>query len=186
MLLPAGRRRSARDLPVLASFLAGTVGGALTSGMFLWLLSGLGEPVDRRLRIGVLVLVGSFLWAVRHGPLDGHVRLPERRHQISSMVLSGSATRGARRFGFALGTGVRTYVPSGAPYVLAAALLLARPTALTAAVAATGFGAGRALPLLARFARPLPGAGTVVGRTVVDLSSRLAPLSVLAAGVALV
>lgn len=47
-------------------------------------------------------------------------------------------------FGFEMGTGVRTYLPSSAAHVLLAGLLLVGVDAGTFAIAAVGFGAGRA------------------------------------------
>ncbi|MGH9890695.1 MAG: hypothetical protein ACREA0_01665 [bacterium] len=60
------------------------------------------------------------------------------------------AVGAALRFGFELGTGVRTYLSAGAPYVLALALLLADGELLEAIAAGSGFGLGRAAMPLSR------------------------------------
>jgi hypothetical protein len=79
--------------------------------------------------------------------------LPQNSRQIPHEVLAGARPgRGALRFGFELGTGVRTYLSASAPYVVAAALLLAGSGPLAAVLAGVGFGAGRAATPLVRHA----------------------------------
>ena len=56
--------------------------------------------------------------------------------------------RGAYRFGLELGTGLRTYVPSVAPYILVLVVLLTQLTLANALLVAIGFGFGRAIPLM--------------------------------------
>ncbi len=51
---------------------------------------------------------------------------------------------GPFQFGFEMGTGVRTFVPSSAPYVVLAALVLLGPGLAATLAAAAGFGAARA------------------------------------------
>jgi hypothetical protein len=53
-------------------------------------------------------------------------------------------------FGFELGTGLRTFVTSRAPYVVAGVLLLGGLSAIEALAVGTGFGGGRALMALTR------------------------------------
>ena len=65
---------------------------------------------------------------------------------------------------FELGTGVRTYVSSSAPYVVASMLLLSSDGFVAALVAGLGFGVGRATTPLAR----------VISRDGVDWDARLA------------
>jgi hypothetical protein len=57
----------------------------------------------------------------------------------------------ALQFGFELGTGVRTYVPSAMPYVLALGLLLHLVPLLGAVAAGVGFGLGRAAMIWLRY-----------------------------------
>jgi hypothetical protein len=146
VLLPPGRRR-AQDRRVVSAYLAGAVGGALVTALAAWLASGFVEPLPPPVRAGLLVAGALVVWGAKHGPLAGRVRLPEARRQIPMSVFFGGLVRGAARFGFEMGTGMRTYVPSWAPYVLALALVLARPTLGQALLVALGFGLGRALPL---------------------------------------
>jgi hypothetical protein len=79
------------------------------------------------------------------------IRLPQNTRQVPQDVLQRHLLRGAWQFGFELGTGVRTYVSATAPYVLAAAVLLAGGLP-AAALAGLGFGAGRAATPLLRVA----------------------------------
>lgn len=147
MLLPPARRRR-RDRHAAAAYLGGALAGATLTALAAWLLGGFAQPLDEAPRAALLVAGALVVWAAKHGPLAGSLRLPEARRQIPFEVFTGGVVRGAWRFGFEMGTGVRTYVPSWAPYVLVLALLLARPTLGEALAAAAGFGLGRAVPLL--------------------------------------
>lgn len=148
MLLPLGRRRSRFDRRVVGAYLTGAVAGATLTTSFAWLLSGFLQPLTDTARIVVLCTAALFVWAAKDGPLAGRVRLPESRRQIPSAVFTPSLVRGAYRFGLQMGTGMRTYVPSAAPYVLLVALVVARPTLGQALLVAAGFGLGRAIPLM--------------------------------------
>jgi hypothetical protein len=70
--------------------------------------------------------------------------LPENRRLVPQSVFRLGRHLGPLQFGIEMGTGARTYLPSGLPYVAGAAVLLAAsvPAALSAGV---GFGLGRAL-----------------------------------------
>ncbi|MGH3661837.1 MAG: hypothetical protein ACRDTQ_08255, partial [Micromonosporaceae bacterium] len=100
------------------------------------------------------------------------VPLPQNRRQIPQDVLRRGVARGAAQFGFELGTGVRTYVPASAPYVLALAVLLVGQQLHVAVLAGLGFGVGRAAAPLARYAS---GAGEAWD---VRMSARLRVISV--------
>lgn len=76
--------------------------------------------------------------------------LPQNSRQVPRDVFHNGIVRAALRFGFELGTGVRTYLSAGAPYVLALALLLADGELLEAVAAGLGFGLGRAAMPLSR------------------------------------
>jgi hypothetical protein len=104
--------------------------------------------------MALLALGAAFVWACKHGPLAGVITLPEARRQIPAQVFGGSLVRGAHRFGLELGTGMRTYVPSAAPYVLLLFLVVGRPTLAAALLAGVGFGVARAVPLAARLLAP--------------------------------
>ena len=77
------------------------------------------------------------------------VVLPHRRAQVSSSVIASGGDAGALRFGFEMGSGVRTHMPSNLPYLPLVAVLLVStwPAAL---VSGLGFGLGRAAMALGR------------------------------------
>jgi hypothetical protein len=148
VLLPLNQSRSLFDYKILAAYMAGTTSGALLTALVAWVLSGFAEPLSAGLRVVLLVAGAGFIWMCKHGPLARLVTLPESRRQIPAEVFGGSITRGAYRFGFELGTGVRTYVPSAAPYILLLTLMLAHITLANAILVGLGFGLGRAVPLM--------------------------------------
>jgi hypothetical protein len=114
------------------------------------------------LTAAVLVVVGSLVrtplpaparWAVvglmliavllRHiGVL--RFTLPENRRLVPETVFRLGRHLGPLQFGLEMGTGVRTYLPSGLPYVGAVAVLMIASWPL-AVCAGLGFGLGRAL-----------------------------------------
>lgn len=148
MLLPHEGRRSNFDYKILIAYLLGTTSGALLTTLVLWILSGFVEPLGEVVRAVALTAGAVFFVLCKHGPLARFIALPESRRQIPAEVFGGSLVRGAYRFGFELGTGVRTYVPSPAPYILLLAVFLARLTLADALLVGFGFGVGRAFPLM--------------------------------------
>jgi hypothetical protein len=110
----------------------------------------------------VLVVIGSLLraplpaparWAVVGAALIavllrqlGVVRftLPENRRLVPETVFRLGRHLGPLQFGLEMGTGARTYLPSGLPYVAAVAVLMTASVPL-AFCAGVGFGLGRAL-----------------------------------------
>lgn len=148
MLLPLGRRHGRFDDGVVGAYLGGAIIGATLTATFGWLLGGFLEPFPAPARAVLLGAGALYVWAAKHGPLSSRLKLPESRRQIPSAVFAGSLVRGAYRFGLEMGTGIRTYVPSFAPYVLLLALVLARPTLGEALLIAAGFGLGRTIPLM--------------------------------------
>ena len=148
MLLPHEKRRTNFDYKILFAYLLGTTSGALATALVVWVLSGFVEPLGEGLRAAVLIAGAVFVVLCKHGPLAGVISLPEARRQIPAEVFGGSLVRGAYRFGLELGTGVRTYVPSPAPYILLLAVFLARLSLADAVLVGLGFGVGRAFPLM--------------------------------------
>ena len=77
------------------------------------------------------------------------ITLPHRRVQVPSTVIAAGGDAGALRFGFEMGCGMRTHMPSNLPYLpLVAALVVASWVA--ALSAGLGFGLGRAAMALGR------------------------------------
>ncbi|GAB1515096.1 hypothetical protein [Actinophytocola sp. KF-1] len=124
--------------------------GALLSALVLWLVSGLATPVPAPVRHGIVVAVA--VAAVLRDAGLVRFPLPQNARQVPREVLTGDVGRGSLRFGFEMGTGVRTYVSSTVPYVLVVALLLTGPGFVTAVATGAGFGLGRALTPTARYA----------------------------------
>lgn len=128
----------------------GLLAGGVLTATVLWLLSGLAAPIPAAGRDAAVLAVAALAVLRDAGLL--RIPLPQNARQVPQEVLHRSWRRGALTFGFELGTGVRTFLPASAPYVLAAALLLGAPGLATAVLpAGLGFGAGRALaPMLRR------------------------------------
>ena len=133
---------------VAGNYLLGAVSGAAVSAFGLVLLAGLVSPLPETLR-GVLAVCLLSLLCLRAGGvlcLD----LPQRQVQIPRETFNHRPERAAFRFAFELGTGVRTYITTTAPYALAVVLVLSAPATLTqatlaSALAAAGYGLGRSL-----------------------------------------
>ena len=141
---------------VAGSFLAGAWSGALVTSAVLAVVAGLLSPLPSEWRAG-LALSGLALLGLHQARILC-LDLPQRAWQIPREVFEEAPTRAAFRFAFELGTGVRTYITTAAPYGLALVLLLApgadAPTALLGALAAgLGYGLGRAWIVLGQVAR---------------------------------
>jgi hypothetical protein len=111
-------------------------------------LGSLVRPVlPPTVRFGAIAAVALFILAGECGL--HHVVLPHRRTQVPSTVIASGGDAGALRFGFEMGTGVRTHMPSNLPYLPLLAVLLVStwPAAL---ISGLGFGLGRAAMALGR------------------------------------
>jgi hypothetical protein len=122
--------------------------GALVSALVMYVVSGLATPAPEPVRYWVVVAVAA-VGVLRDAEVV-RFPLPQNARQVPQTVLTGDVARGSLRFGFEMGTGVRTYVSSTVPYVLVVALLLTAPELVTAVAAGAGFGLGRALTPTAR------------------------------------
>ncbi|MGH3788290.1 MAG: hypothetical protein ACRDRG_17485 [Pseudonocardiaceae bacterium] len=78
-----------------------------------------------------------------------HIALPHRRAQVPSTVIAAGGDPGALQFGFEMGCGVRTHMPSNLPYLPLMMVLLVASWAAAVAVG-FGFGLGRAATALGR------------------------------------
>ncbi|GAB3891587.1 hypothetical protein GCM10029964_065000 [Kibdelosporangium lantanae] len=117
-------------------------GGAVSATVLVTVGSLLRVPIPPLAR---WLVVGAVLVAVllRQAGVLSFV-LPENRRLVPETVFRLGRVLGPLQFGLEMGTGVRTYLPSGLPYVGAAAVLMTAswPLALCAGL---GFGLGRAL-----------------------------------------
>lgn len=124
----------------------GLAAGGVGTATFAWVISGLFRWVPSRWVATILVAFGALV-VLRDLKIISF-RLPQNSRQVPRDVFQKGVIRAAVRFGFELGTGVRTYLSAGAPYVLALALVLADGGLLMAFAAGVGFGLGRAaMPL---------------------------------------
>jgi hypothetical protein len=159
MLASPGWRGGVGRRSTIAAFTVGAAAGGALSALVLMAIGNLFSliaPVPGPLRVGALLCL-AVLAVLRDLGLV-RIALPENRRLIPHEVFLGHPWRAAAQFGFELGTGVRTYVSSSAPYVLAAALLLLEPPAGTAALAGAAFGLGRSAIVWMRLAAKDPAA----------------------------
>ncbi len=143
MLTSSVWRGPAKQSLVVAIFTIGLVVGGVTSALLLGMLAGVASMIP-----SILVRVGAMSVAVvAVGREMGFIQipLPEYRRLVPKNVFSKGPRRSALQFGFELGTGVRTYVSSTAPYLLAFAIVFELPAPLVALIVGTGFGLGRSL-----------------------------------------
>jgi hypothetical protein len=131
-----------RGTPVLA-FCAGLLGGgALTAIVLIVAGSLLRAPLPPVARWAVVAVALVAVLLRETGVWS--FKLPENRRLVPETVFRLGRHLGPLQFGFEMGTGARTYLPSGLPYVAAVAVALTAsvPAAL---FAGAGFGIGRAL-----------------------------------------
>jgi len=141
---------------VAGGFLGGALLGAMTTGLALAVLAGLLSPAPVAWRAGLALCLLGLLALHQAGILC--LDLPQRAWQIPREVFFEHPVRAAATFAFELGTGVRTYITTAAPYGLAVVLVLAPGSTTTAALlgavgAALGYGLGRAWIVLGQVAR---------------------------------
>jgi len=127
----------------------GTVTGAVLMATAFWVLSGFVPPLSNSVRAAGVVIGAAVVWATKDAALFKRFRLPENQRQIPPEVLFRSGLSGPFQFGFEIGTGVRTYLPTGAPHVVAILLLLSAPTIVEAVVCGASFGVGRGVQQVA-------------------------------------
>ncbi|MFC6087817.1 hypothetical protein [Saccharothrix lopnurensis] len=140
-----------RGPPALA-FRAGLLlGGALSAAVLLVVGSLLRVPLPwwARWALVALALLAVLLRELR----VLRFTLPENRRLVPESVFRLGRLLGPLQFGLEMGTGARTYLPSGLPYAAAVAVLLTASTS-GALAAGVGFGLGRALMTTAALRHP--------------------------------
>lgn len=115
--------------------------------MGLVLPAALASPIPIAVRFVVAVAGTAVLLGAEHGVRGW--RLPQTARQIPSMVVARRRPANAWRFAVPYGTGLRTYLPSASPHVLALWLVTTAPTGAVL-LGAAAFGGGRGLGLLVR------------------------------------
>lgn len=115
------------------------------TGLLLAVIGGFASWVEEIIRLWVfwgvgLGLVMYDLWATR-------VRLWQAARQIPQDIFISDLRWAAIRFGFEYGTGLRTFLTSAAPYILACAVILIGVLPLTGLILGAAFGLGRSFSL---------------------------------------
>ncbi|MDQ3964711.1 MAG: hypothetical protein M3277_12505 [Actinomycetota bacterium] len=141
--MPVGHdtRRSGRL--ELAAYAAGALLGGLTTAAVLWFASLFAAPLPAAARHAAVVLAVTA--ALLHDFGIRRLPLPQNARQVPRSVFANGTIRGFFQFGYEMGTGVRTYVPTATPYVVAAMLLCLTPSLVGGLLSGAGFGAGRAM-----------------------------------------
>lgn len=123
------------------AFGLGLVAGGVLSAFGIVVVGSLLRPLLPVWLSWSLVLAAFVVIAAREVGLIGF-RLPQNARLVPETVFRHGPFWGPFEFGLEMGTGMRTYVTSGLPYVvlLAIGLLASWPAALVAGV---GFGLGR-------------------------------------------
>ena len=117
--------------------------GGVASALGFWLLSGLAAPVWAPVRVALLAGVAAA--ALADEALGFGWRWPQNARQVPQAIRRRTPGAGMLQFGFELGTGLRTFVTSRAPYTLVTMLLLGGLSVVDALAIGAGFGTGRAL-----------------------------------------
>ena len=144
MLPWPGRSKPWRRHAYRAAFALGTALGGLISLVVLFFLSGFFRwlPLEVRLVLAVACAAACFGLTI-----TGNSNLPQNRRMIPRSRFRSRAVLGFFWFGVELGTGVRTFLPTPAPHLIASLTvlgLLAWPNLLAISV---GWGLGRTVPL---------------------------------------
>ncbi len=165
-------------------FLSGLVLGGALMGLLLGSVGALaGAILPRWLSLGVWLLAAA---VIAGAELAGkRLPLPQNARAVPQEIITSGTVSGPLQFGFEMGTGVRTFMPSGVPHIAAIGLLLTG-SPLIGLVAGVGFGLGRVAMTVTRGASPDPrGWDAHLFRTRRVLSS-ITALTALALAVALV
>ncbi len=126
----------------------GLIAGGIAVSTLAVALGSLVRPaLPPAVRAGLAGAVALFVLA---GECGLHrIALPHRRAQVPSAVIGAGPGAGALQFGFEMGCGVRTHMPSNLPYLPLVAVLLVGSW-VAALLAGLGFGLGRAAMALGR------------------------------------
>lgn len=125
----------------------------MLSGVLAGVAGGLASVIPAPVRLaGLLVSLPVIVgYELAGRPLG----LPQARRAVPQTVIARWRVEGPLQFGFEMGTGVRTFMPTALPHALLVTLVLAGAPG-PGLVAGVGFGAGRALMPLVRSRHPDP------------------------------
>src|SRR5437016_3767738 len=125
----------------LVVFSLGLLLGGVMSASAAWIVSGVGQSIPSGWRIGLLGAAAFFVLLRDFRVIS--FWLPEPLRQVPRSIFQRGLTLAAFQFGIELGTGLRTYLTSTVPYLLAVGIIFAGESYLAAAIAGLGFGLGR-------------------------------------------
>jgi hypothetical protein len=131
-----------RGSPLVAFGVGLVAGGLLTATGLLVVGALVRAPLPVPLRWTVVGLATAGVLVRELGTV--RIPLPENRRLVPDSVLRLGRHLGPFQFGLEMGTGMRTYLPSGLPYAAAVAVALAAPPS-GALLAGAAFGLGRML-----------------------------------------
>jgi hypothetical protein len=131
-----------RGSPAVAFCLGLVAGGVVAATVLVIAGSLIRLPIPELVRV-VLVAAVMVVIALRELKVVSFW-LPQKKRQIPESVFRLGRHAGPFQFGLEMGTGVRTYLPGGLPYVAAVAVLLLASVPAALATGA-GFGLGRSL-----------------------------------------
>lgn len=176
LLPPVGggpQRQTVRQ--AVGAFAAGSALGGLTTASGLLLFAGLLSSIALSARVASLLALVALAAALQTGV--GAVRLPSPSHIIPQTTFGDGMVQGMLRFGFELGLGFRTQIPTVSPYVLAGTVLLVGDVVPTVVLGLT-WGAGRAAAFYGRAGLVAPeAAGSLREAVLTRYERRMARLS---------
>ena len=127
----------------------GLISGALLSGVLVGAAGNVIQLVPEGVRLVVLVVgvAGILVFEFAGRPL----RLPQNGRAVPQTIIDGPWAAAPLQFGFEMGTGVRTFMPTALPHALVLMVALAGGLG-PGFLAGLGFGVGRsAMPLVRMF-----------------------------------
>lgn len=134
--------------PALRIFTTGLLAGGATTGLLAVVVGSLLRPLASE-GVRALLVVGVSLVILVTELSGRQLALPQNSRQVPIWIVRDGSRSGALQFGYELGTGLRTYVPSSFPHLALVAVLLQASWA-QGLVAGIAFGSGRAAMTLAR------------------------------------
>lgn len=135
-------RRRVGHGAIFCAFSLGLITGGITSAAVLSVASGIVSPLPAAAASGLIT--ACVLAALLREFKLLRFRLPENQRLVPQEIFANHPLLAFSQFGFEMGTGIRTYVPATAPYLLAAMIVLLGPPLPLAVLAGVGFGLGRA------------------------------------------
>ncbi|GAA0923173.1 hypothetical protein [Virgisporangium aurantiacum] len=129
-------------------FISGLIAGATVSGVIAGILGGIAALVPAGPRWTLFAVLTALVVAFE---LAGRpLPLPQNRRAVPQTIIPQSNVAGPLQFGFEMGTGVRTFMPTALPHALLATVVLVGAGVPVGIGAGLGFGLGRALMPLVR------------------------------------